>query len=210
MKCCPLCLSGRCSEHASDAARTYTVCLDCELVFVTEEHHVSEDEERARYELHDNSLDNDEYMNYLREFAGEMQRIPVAGPKVLDFGSGPARALEHILKEQQIECVSYDPMFGIGPEALDSTYDIVVVCETVEHLRKLRQEILLIKRLLNPGGHVMVRTELYNEGTDFETWWYAKDTTHVNFFRLTTMVRVGELLDRGMFYTNGRNVVILG
>ncbi len=210
MICCPLCLSGRTNEQVSDGARRFFACQDCELVFVPEEHHVTLEQERARYELHDNSLDNDEYMNYLRDFADDFRRIPVSSPRILDFGSGPVQALEHVLRERGIECLSYDPLFDIGPDCLDSTYDIIALCEVVEHVRALRQQMLLLKRLLNPGGYLVIRTELYTGSTDFVSWWYAKDTTHINFFRLTTMIRVAELLERGMFYTDGRNVVVLG
>jgi hypothetical protein len=55
-----------------------------------------------------------------------------------------------------------------------------------------------------------VRTELYNNSTDFETWWYAKDPAHVNFFKMETMHAVAEKLCRNIIYTNGKNVVIFG
>ncbi|MBD3393900.1 MAG: methyltransferase domain-containing protein [Chitinivibrionales bacterium] len=207
---CVLCASPEVTPIASDGARRYMQCCGCGLVFVPREECPGPEEQRARYELHDNALDNDEYMSYLGEVAGELSRIPLEHPSVLDFGSGPQQALAHVLEEKGIACASYDPLYSIGADALDRMYDVVVACESVEHLHDLAGDIRRIKRLLNPGGHVLVRTELYNEHTDFETWWYAKDPTHINFFRLTTILRLAERLDKGLFYTDARSIAILG
>ena len=39
---------------------------------------------------------------------------------------------------------------------------------------------------------------------------YARDITHINFVRHTTMLRVADMLNRGVVYTDGREVVLLG
>ena len=104
----------------------------------------------------------------------------------------------------------YDPLYGIGTDTQEQAYDVVVACEVLEHVRSAREEVLRISRILRPGGYVLVRTELYNMHTDFASWWYARDITHVNFFRLTSMLRVAELLNRGISYTDGTNTLILG
>jgi hypothetical protein len=205
---CELCGSQGCSRIAADETRRFLACGECDLVFVAREDCVGARDERARYELHRNTLDNDEYVRYLRGIADRIGAIPMAAPRVLDFGSGPHQVLAHILAERGVECSSYDPVFDVGADSLGATYDVVVVCEVLEHLRELKNELHRIGKLLNPGGCVVARTELYTAHTDFATWWYARDPTHVNFFRLTTMVRVADELNKAVFVTDGRNVTI--
>jgi hypothetical protein len=207
---CRLCDSDKTSFVGTDGLRRFVQCPACHLVFVPVEDMVSAEDEKNRYALHDNSDANPKYVEYLNSFADELQRIPLQSPRVLDFGSGPATALAKVLADRGIACESFDPLYGIGETALTQTYEIIALCEVIEHLRDLRKEINLLKTLLAPGGYVLARTELYNELTDFESWWYAKDATHVNFFRLTTMVRIAEYLGKGIFFTNARNLVIFG
>ena len=207
---CRLCESEACGFVGTDGKRTFVRCSSCHLVFVPAEDMVSVEDEKRRYAEHDNSAADANYIEYIGSFADEIGRVPVASPRVLDFGSGPAQVLEKVLGERGVACVSYDPLYGIGEGALDGAYDVVAICEVMEHVRDLKKELDIVKRLINHSGYAVVRTELYTEQTDFETWWYARDITHVNFFRLTTMLRIAEYLGRGMLYTNARNVVIFG
>jgi hypothetical protein len=207
---CTLCGSDKCSLYAQSGARRFMRCNRCEIVFVPGQDWVSPGKERARYELHDNTPDSDTCKNYLQDFAKQLEHIPVFRPRVLDYGSGPHTVLAGILAEKSIPCASYDPLFDIGAETLNETYDIVVLCEVLEHIRQLRRELERIRALLNPGGYVAVRTELYDEHTDFESWWYAKDSTHIHFFRMTTLITVAEILNKGIYFTNARNVAVFG
>jgi methyltransferase family protein len=49
----------------------------------------------------------------------------------------------------------------------------------------------VIARLLHAGGHLALTTSLVDDDTDFETWWYARDETHVSFYRPETMACIG-------------------
>jgi len=207
---CRLCESETCNFVGTDGVRTFAQCSSCNLVFVPDEELVSVEDEKCRYAEHDNSAADAKYVEYITSFADEIGRVPIESPRVLDFGCGPAQVLEKVLAERHVPCESYDPLYGIGAKTIQSTYDVVAMCEVMEHLRDLQKELDLVKRLLNRPGYVVVRTELYTEHTDFESWWYARDITHINFFRLTTMLRIAEYLGKGMFFTNARNVMIFG
>jgi 2-polyprenyl-3-methyl-5-hydroxy-6-metoxy-1,4-benzoquinol methylase len=182
------------------------------LVFVPQRYHLSRHDEKARYALHTNTFDDPGYVDYLRRFCRELDAIPLAaGPTVLDFGSGPGFALTRLLRDEKgIDAHPYDPLYGIGMDAPGRTYDLVVLCEVIEHLRDLDTELATIRRLRSPGGYVAVRTEPYDETTDFTSWWYAHDPTHINFFHRDTMTVVAHRLNGRVVHTNGRNIFVVG
>lgn len=159
--------------------------------------------------MHNNIIENKEYVEYMKGFIGELERIPISSPKVLDFGSGQGKVLTHILQDRGYDCYAYDPLYEIGFENLHEVFDIVILCEVVEHLRDLGKELGLIKKILSQKGYVILRTELYNDRDTFIEWWYTKDMTHINFFSMYTMGKLADLIGKKVFYTNSKNIVIL-
>ncbi len=206
---CRLCQSESCSPFCSDKSRSYIRCNDCQLIFVPPEAFITADEEKKRYALHDNTPDNIEYVHYLKNVAEELHRIPLTSPKVLDYGSGPEKVLTDILLKKGVDCTAFDPLYDIVFEIENNIFDIVILCEVVEHMRDIRKEAALIKTILKPQGYVMIRTELFREGVDFVNWWYLRDPTHINFFSKASMQRFGEKLGRKIFYSNDKNIFIL-
>ena len=207
---CRLCQSNDCSFFVSDIKRDYLLCNNCKLIFVPDKDVVSVDIEKERYRLHNNTIEDIEYVAYLKEFTRELQRIPISNPKVLDFGSGQDRVLTHILQENGYDCYAYDPLYKLGKEHLNKEFDIIILCEVVEHLRDFRKELGLIKEILSQKGCVVIRTELYQDRDTFVDWWYTKDITHINFFSKYTMEKLAKLFRKNIFYTNSKNVVIIG
>lgn len=207
---CPLCCCEHVQHLTSDRQRTYFHCPSCELVFVPAHQHVGVRKEKERYAHHDNLPDNADYRRYLQSVGDELRRIPIRTPRTLDFGSGPAAVLTGILSKQGLDCRAYDPLYGIDGDALAGTYDIVIACEVIEHLRDVRRELLLIGRLLEPGGYVLIRTKLYQRTDQFPGWWYCADPTHINFLSKRTMRYVAQLLERRVCYCDGRCVSIIG
>ena len=207
---CPLCGSEGPAHFASDTKRSYLRCPACALAYVPSEFFLSQEAEKERYERHNNTAADADYAAYIRGFAADLRRIPLADPAVLDFGSGPSRMLEQILGEAGIECISYDPLYGIGLDVFDRTYDVVALCEVIEHLRDMRAELGRVRSVLAAGGFVALRTEIYGHATDFAQWWYAQDPTHVNFFCEQTIERAAEHLGLEIYDSNGKNVFLLG
>ncbi len=194
----------------SNRTRTFYFCPVCELIFVPSAEWLSPEEEKLRYANHENSAHNSEYVRYLTGISREIDRIPTPHPKILDFGSGPEYVLTRVLRKRGFDCEPYDPVYDLGEEQLSSQFDIVIICETIEHVRDIQKELLLLQRVCNPRGYIFIHTELYPRKEDFLHWWYALDPTHINFFSDNALVTLARLLKRSIFHTNNKNEVILG
>jgi hypothetical protein len=177
---------------------------------VPPEDHLLPAEEKLRYSHHDNQATNAEYRNYLLGVSQEIDRIPVSDPMILDFGSGPDYVLTRVLREKGKQCVAYDPVYGLGMENLDRSYDIVILCETIEHVRDLHAEAHLLRRISKPVGYVLIRTQLYKNEKAVLDWWYAIDETHINFLNERSCAYLAKLLGKENFYSNNKDMVILG
>ena len=206
---CRLCKSSDCSFFISDKKRDYIICNTCKLIFVPDKDFVSKCKEKERYSLHDNAIDDREYMEYLQGFAKELERIPLSDPDILDFGCGREAALTFILQEKGCKCRGYDPLYNRGLDISEKKYDIAILCEVIEHLKDIQKELELVMKILSSKGYSLIRTELYHQKENFHDWWYTKDLTHVNFLSLYTMEKLAVLMGKKIFYTNGKNVVIL-
>jgi ubiquinone/menaquinone biosynthesis C-methylase UbiE len=77
----------------------------------------------------------------------------------------------------------YDPIFAPDEGVFDRSYDFVTCTEVVEHFAEPRREFDRLDRLVRPGGRVAIMTEVLAPGRDFETWRYARDPTHLCFYR---------------------------
>lgn len=184
---CKLCHASACVPAGRNKHREFVHCPECGLVFVPREFWLNADEERARYAHHDNSPSNAGYVEYLRQVADAVARLAVDKARVLDFGSGEQAVLAEILRQRGFDCVAYDPLYRKGQAALRDRYNIVVLCEVIEHLHDLRAEILSLKRCLGPRGRIVVRTQCYPSVAEMTSWWYARDATHLNFFAERTL-----------------------
>ncbi|MBD0321434.1 MAG: class I SAM-dependent methyltransferase, partial [Gemmatimonadetes bacterium] len=105
----------------------------------------------------------------------------------LDYGSGPAPALAMMLREQGFRVRAYDPLFAADEEALAQTYDFIACSETAEHFFDPAAELARLDVMLRPGGWLGVMTEILEQDARFVGWRYARDPTHVCFYRAETM-----------------------
>jgi SAM-dependent methyltransferase len=206
---CRLCTSRSTALFCTDSNRDFYRCDTCSLIFVPEKDYVSIAAEKERYRLHNNTFENSEYVAYLQSVAGELQRIPLKKPAVLDYGCGEHKVLTRLLRRQGIPCTPYDPLYDSFFTAAEHQFDVVVLCEVIEHFRDIRKEEALIDTVLKPGGYILIKTEIYDEHRDFSTWWYTKDSTHINFFTLPALEKFGEMLRKKMAYTDVKNIVIM-
>jgi SAM-dependent methyltransferase len=156
-------------------------------VFVPETQWLSIAAEHARYAHHDNSPSNQGYLRFLGEVAVVVCGLVGSDARILDFGSGEQAVLSGLLQARGLPCTAYDPLYGLGNGALDDQYDVIVLCEVIEHLRDLRAELLRLAGCLRPGGHLVVRTQCYPSLAELSSWWYARDPTHINFFCPNTL-----------------------
>jgi hypothetical protein len=217
---CPLCRSGDCGRFARPRSRLFFLCGSCGLVFVPQECHLTPDDERARYALHDNHPDDAGYVKYLSTIADEALSLVPGQPAVLDFGSGPNQVLTGLLRQRGAQCIAHDPLYGLVADEAASRrrFDLVVACESLEHLREPRRDIEYIAHCVKPSGFVYAHTRLYGTAenaaadfvADFVEWWYAQDPTHLCFYCGKTMETVAKILGKEIVRTNGKDTVIFG
>jgi 2-polyprenyl-3-methyl-5-hydroxy-6-metoxy-1,4-benzoquinol methylase len=190
---CRLCLTPGCTPAGKNKHRDFVHCPSCGLVFVPQVQWLTVDDERARYTHHDNSETNPGYVRFLGEVASVVGELAGPGARVLDFGAGENAILAGQLRRMGYDAVAYDPLYGLGKDALSGQYDVVILCEVIEHLRELREELLSVRECLGAGGFMVVRTQCYPSVEEVSTWWYARDATHINFFSPRTLAFAADL-----------------
>ncbi len=183
---CLLCRSAGVDPYVNAHGRPHYTCNRCGLIFVHPDYHPDADTERARYETHNNTPSDNRYRAFLNQLAEPLVcRLPSTADG-LDYGSGPGPTLSVMLEEQGYEVAIYDPFFAPDTDVLERTYDFITCSETIEHFHFPRREFERLSDLLRPGGLLAVMTTWADE-KDFETWSYARDVTHVSFYRKETM-----------------------
>ena len=138
---CPLCESGFPLEFHQDARRTYLRCRCCRLVFVPQEFHLSPGDEKAEYDLHENSPLDEGYRQFLSRLFKPLTDKLKQGSTGLDFGCGPGPTLSVMFEEAGHRVAIYDPFYQPDRAPLEQTYDFVSASEVVEHFRNPRVDL---------------------------------------------------------------------
>lgn len=184
---CPLCQSNKIAPFYSDQAKRYFSCTTCDLIFLSTDNYLSKDEEKARYELHNNNPDDLDYRQFLSKVLNPVVSAVKQGAKGLDFGSGPGPTLSIMLEEQGFKVDLFDKYYADNPSVFKNQYDFITATEVFEHLHDPAQVFERLFRLLNPQGVLAIMTSLHNYAGDFSSWYYKNDPTHVCFYSKTTM-----------------------
>ncbi len=190
---CPLC-NGKSDYYHEDKFRRYFQCGHCALVFIEPAAILSPSEEKARYELHQNSPVDQGYRNFLSRLVQPLKnRIPT-GSFGLDYGSGPGPTLSVMLEEMGYNMTVYDPFYAADESVLDSQYDFVTATEVVEHMVNPMAGLKRMWNCVRPGGTLGLMTKLVIDQKAFASWHYITDETHICFFSRETLDWVGEKL----------------
>lgn len=205
---CPLCNSDSCSFFHGDRNREYYKCRCCSLVFVPLEYHVSLDEEKKRYDLHNNDLGDQGYRDFLRKLFLPVKHCLREGARGLDFGSGPVPVLASMFREEGFETEIFDWFYANNPDVLSIQYDFITASEVVEHLRDPLGELNRLYQLLKPGGIFGIMTGMLPSREYFGKWRYKNDKTHVCFFSPATFRWLAGRWEAEFEFTGG-NVIIL-
>lgn len=187
MSSCPLCYGNESSLFNKDETGEYRLCKRCSLVYVLDEEHLNEADEKARYDLHTNTPEDEGYRKYLSKVSTPVLERVKKGGKGLDFGSGPGPTLSLLFEEAGCDMNIYDHFYAKDEKVLELKYDFITSTEVVEHLYKPREVLDRLWNMLEPEGLLCLLTQPYVEQTVFEKWYYKKDPTHVCFFALETM-----------------------
>lgn len=160
----------------------YYSCNSCRSLMLDSIDYLEENEEKARYEEHNNDVENKGYQSFVYPIVKEVLNDYKGYDKGLDFGSGTGPVITKLLRDKEYNIKLYDPFFANEPEVLEEKYDYIVSCEVIEHFHNPRKEFKLLRSLLKPGGSLYIMTSIYSEDIDFKTWNYKDDKTHVFFY----------------------------
>ncbi|KAA0446159.1 MAG: class I SAM-dependent methyltransferase [Candidatus Thioglobus sp.] len=185
-KNCPLC-SADSKPYYQDSAAEYLHCTRCDLVFVPPLFHLSADEEKKRYDQHQNNPNDQRYRQFLAQLVTPVSKYIKPGSKGLDFGSGPGPTLSVMLTKYGCQMDLFDKFYANNLAVFNNKYDFICATEVVEHLNNPKFELQRLLEILKSGGVLALMTQMINEKVEFSSWYYKNDPTHICFFSKQTM-----------------------
>ncbi len=205
---CPLCHSHAGLFYKKKEKRYYQ-CAHCLSIFVDPRCYVSKEDEKKRYQEHNNDIENPNYQKFVAPIINEVERRFGKEHRGLDFGAGTGPVIAKLLGEKKYVIDLYDPFFWNNPEKLEEKYDYIVCCEVMEHFHFPDKEFALLKSLLKPGGVLFCMTDIYSEEIDFKTWYYKDDITHVFFYHRNAIEWIHSKFKFSGLKTKGRIIQFL-
>jgi SAM-dependent methyltransferase len=169
------------------AGRVFLRCSRCLLTFVRRDQRPTPLAETLRYLHHHDDPHHDGHLAFLANAVEPLLDRLKPGAHGLDYGAGRSQALGRLLGERGFPTRGYDPCFAPDESALTDRYDFVTCTEVAEHFHEPRRELERLASLLKPGGRLGLTTRLLTCDDQFATWWYARDVTHVSFYRAETL-----------------------
>ena len=185
----------------------YYHCNNCQFISMDDNNIVSKESEKEVYDLHNNSYENEGYLNMFRGFI-DASIIPFAseGKTALDFGSGPEPVLAQLLgKEYKYKLDIYDLYYSPKKVYENNKYDLITSTEVIEHISNPLEYFELFKSLLNKDGILGLMTLFHHEDkTHFMDWHYRRDTTHISFFTPKTMDYIANKIGFTQIYNDNK------
>lgn len=179
---CPLCGHHAIESFFEDANRHYLRCSHCELIFVPQNDWVTKEAEKATYDLHNNSAEDQGYRQFLSRLTIPLLEKLPPQQLGLDFGCGPGPALPAMLEEHGHQVVLFDRHYQNNPTVLNRPYDFICATEVVEHLHNPNKEFTRLFSILKPEGWLGIMTKLATDKSAFSRWHYIRDLTHICFY----------------------------
>ncbi len=190
-----MCYSEKIQPYYQNKGVGYLSCSQCELVFMSKIHHLNDTEEKLRYDAHQNNPDDKRYQAFLSQVLEPVIhhlnkqgfKPPKINAKGLDFGCGPGPTLSLMFEKQGHQVDLFDKFYVNNPAVFEQNYDFITATEVVEHLSAPNVELLRLFNSLKKGGVLAIMTQMMDDKTDFATWYYKNDPTHICFFSKNTM-----------------------
>lgn len=208
MLICPLCLNQQSFNAVSGPdKRAYHECVKCSLIFTETRFQLDRQQEKERYQEHNNGIQFPGYVQFLSQAIEVAQPFLSKEMKGLDYGCGPNPTLSLLLEQQGYTCKDYDPMFF--PDLPEGLFEFIFATECFEHFFYPAKEISKLKEILAPHGFLIVMTEKWKTIQSFSDWHYAKDRTHVSFFHDMTFDYIAERYGFKILETQNERVLIM-
>ncbi len=205
---CPLCNTNQKLAFLPDKEREYYRCSCCDLIFVSRECYLSEYEEKARYDSHNNDPDDPRYRNFFKQLLTPLLAILPSNSYGLDFGSGPGPTLSLMLEEYGHKVDLYDKFYAQNDAVFQNRYDFITATEVVEHLPNPLKDLEVLVKILQKGGILAIMTEIVFPQLDFRNWYYKNDPSHVCFYSEKTFVYLANLLGLEIVTISERVVIL--
>ena len=207
---CPLCQSINHSLFHKDQNREYFLCSVCSYVFVPNQFHLSESEEKLRYDTHNNDSEDARYRQFLSQLTLPLQELIPEESVGLDFGSGPGPTLSLMLEEKGYQIDLYDKYYAKNESVFDKEFDFITLSEVIEHLSEPILELERLASMLKPGGCIAMMTQTMTQEVDFTKWYYKNDPSHIGFYNQQSLIFLANYLgleptfhsDRVIFFIN--------
>ncbi len=143
-------------------------------------------------------------MKFLEPVVEEICKRKDQSSKGLDFGSGPAPVLQELFQRKGFQVSSYDPFFSPLNLSSLAKFDFMTCTETAEHFFFPAQEFEQIFALLKSDGVFVLMTALYDSQTDWDSWYYVNDPTHVCFYSAQTLEWIASKVNAHLEIANSR------
>lgn len=189
----------------------YHSCDHCKFIAQDRGMLVSFEDERQEYDYHNNSIEDEGYVNYFRKFI-ETSLLPyVEGNKGLDYGSGPEPVLATLLeRDYKMEMTIYDLHYQPEKRHEGEMYDFITSTEVIEHVTDPLSMLQTFYEHLKPGGITSIMTLFHKDNQDqFLDWWYRRDITHISFFMKRTFEVMAERIGFELVQCDDRRMVTL-
>lgn len=192
---CPLCLDHNTQEYSQDKFRAYLICPHCQLIFVPRDQLIRPEQEKQRYDSHQNDEADPHYQNYLQQIVNQILPSLEKGQSGLDFGCGRTDLMAQLFKAHNISVDSFDLYFLPEQKIWEKKYHFIILSEVIEHLREPALEMEKLRQLLFPHGTFFIKTKQHpGQKALFDNWFYKRDNTHIQFFNLSSLSELAKKL----------------
>ena len=178
---CLLCKSNT-NLFFEDKNKKYYKCDNCLSIMLDPSNHVTDEEEKERYETHNNDINDIRYQNFVSPIVESVRNNYNTNHLGLDYGAGTGPVITSILEKEGYNIKLYDPYFHYYPENLCEKYDYIICSEVIEHFYHPYDEFAKLSNILKEKGSIICMTSIYDDGIDFNNWTYKNDKTHVFFY----------------------------
>lgn len=177
-------------------------------MFKNPSQHLNSAEDLERYSSHQNNAEDPGYRKFLNKLLEPLKTFLPEKFTAIDFGCGPGPVLAMMLRELGGTVMNFDPVFYQDRSLLEGKYDVVTSTEVVEHFKEPSTDWRVLVNLVAPGGLLGIMTQFLKEDTDYMTWWYKNDPTHVAFYNAKTFTYLEETFGLEKLFDDNNSVII--
>lgn len=203
---CRLCSSKSTEAFYQDKSTAYWKCGNCGYIYQDEKTLLSKEAEKKIYDYHENSIEDQNYVQFLRQLLNPIIEHTKKTPPslALDYGSGPEPVLAQLMEREGIPTKIYDPFYAPDTDWQKQQYDLIVSTEVVEHVKDLGRTLAALNEVLKPGGLLAIMSDFYDSKKDFQSWHYKNDPTHIGFLNEVSLKWIASHFQYEMNIVGGR------